>query len=544
MSGTTADSPGRPNNWLTFFLSRFCVRALGADPLVSAFHLSFNMILNLYRTGSGDPEALMKSSYRQHQTELALPSLKQRAQRLRGARESIHISDLDQVTRGFEALRKTAQLKASRRKLLQDPKTLLKFLQPVRLVRVLCNDGLDLEKFFSSRENLLTMAPSVAREEEDQVEEEAEALVDRMTEAADEEGAWGCIVACKRNGARGYQADILVNLNSSDPTNPEGSMPKVRKFDLSRLDAISSVRIYLPKEGLKPPSARKKVLGAVSEVEKRFASNLPLLDPRKDLGLAEGVLEELESAKRSIRDLQSIQGGSGWEAAREGLVLLCKKKILEVSCLAAEREEKRSRELVGHEDLKARGKLLRKLNYVDALGNVAQKGHLAAEISSADELVLTELLVNGVFKELPCPETVSLLSCFVSSGDSNNSGHLREDHDKLFKQLREQVSRVGHLSNEVSMGGVDVNKYLESFSPQLMEATGAWARGSNFAACLKLGGGAFEGSLVRAIRRIEELLQQLIKACQVVGDHTQAEHFDQCSAHIKRDVVFAASLYL
>ena len=77
-----------------------------------------------------------------------------------------------------------------------------------------------------------------------------------------------------------------------------------------------------------------------------------------------------------------------------------------------------------------------------------------------------------------------------------------------------------------------------------MEATAAWTRGSNFATCLKLGGGAFEGSLVRAIRRIEELLQQLIKACEVVGEHDQAEHFSKCSEKIKRDVVFAASLYL
>jgi ATP-dependent RNA helicase DOB1 len=42
------------------------------------------------------------------------------------------------------------------------------------------------------------------------------------------------------------------------------------------------------------------------------------------------------------------------------------------------------------------------------------KGRVACEISSGDELLLTELMFNGVFNSLS-PEQSALLSCFVFS---------------------------------------------------------------------------------------------------------------------------------
>ena len=75
------------------------------------------------------------------------------------------------------------------------------------------------------------------------------------------------------------------------------------------------------------------------------------------------------------------------------------------------------------------------------------------------------------------------------------------------------------------------------------QAVLAWYRGSRFAEVLKMAD-VFEGSMVRAIRRLEELLRQLAQACDAVGDVALAERLRACNEHIKRDIVFAASLYL
>ena len=49
------------------------------DALSSAFHLSYTMLLNLLRAGGATPEQLLRASFRQFQTERALPALRARA---------------------------------------------------------------------------------------------------------------------------------------------------------------------------------------------------------------------------------------------------------------------------------------------------------------------------------------------------------------------------------------------------------------------------------------------------------------------------------
>ena len=53
-----------------------------------------------------------------------------------------------------------------------------------------------------------------------------------------------------------------------------------------------------------------------------------------------------------------------------------------------------------------------------------------------------------------------------------------------------------------------------------------------------------QGSLVRAIRRLEELLRQVAGVLKAVGEAGLGERFEAAIARIKRDIVFAASLYL
>lgn len=55
---------------------------------------------------------------------------------------------------------------------------------------------------------------------------------------------------------------------------------------------------------------------------------------------------------------------------------------------------------------------------------------------------------------------------------------------------------------------------------------------------------AVQGAIVRAVRRVEELLRQLIAGARVIGNSEMAEQFERCSEKIKRDIIFAASLYL
>jgi ATP-dependent RNA helicase DOB1 len=76
------------------------------------------------------------------------------------------------------------------------------------------------------------------------------------------------------------------------------------------------------------------------------------------------------------------------------------------------------------------------------------KGKVACEISSADELTLTELMFNGVFKDIKVEELISLLSCFVWQEKINDAAKPREELDLLYSQLQDTARRAAQLQLE------------------------------------------------------------------------------------------------
>lgn len=65
------------------------------------------------------------------------------------------------------------------------------------------------------------------------------------------------------------------------------------------------------------------------------------------------------------------------------------------------------------EELKCRKRVLRRLGFTTSADIVDMKGRVACEISTGDELLLTELIFNGAFNSLLPEQCAALLSCFV-----------------------------------------------------------------------------------------------------------------------------------
>lgn len=76
------------------------------------------------------------------------------------------------------------------------------------------------------------------------------------------------------------------------------------------------------------------------------------------------------------------------------------------------------------EELKSRKRVLRRLGFTTAADIVDVKGRVACEISSGDELLLTELIFNGAFNSLTPEQCAGLLSCFVFSEKVGICGYL------------------------------------------------------------------------------------------------------------------------
>jgi ATP-dependent RNA helicase DOB1 len=78
-----------------------------------------------------------------------------------------------------------------------------------------------------------------------------------------------------------------------------------------------------------------------------------------------------------------------------------------------QREVQQMQSIVQLEELKCRKRVLRRLGYVNDADVIEMKGRVACEISAGDELLLTEMMFQGVFNDLTADQTVALLSCFT-----------------------------------------------------------------------------------------------------------------------------------
>ena len=152
------------------------------------------------------------------------------------------------------------------------------------------------------------------------------------------------------------------------------------------------------------------------------------------------------------------------------------------------------------------------------------------------------MLFNGVFNDLNVYQISALLSCFVFEEKTEQLPKLTEELVKPLKTMQDLAKRIATVSKEAKLE-LDEEAYIESFKPNLMDVIYSWAKGCTFAQLCKMTD-AFEGSIIRCMRRLEELLRQMCQAAKVIGNTDLENKFSEAIKLIKRDIVFAASLYL
>ncbi|KAL3309307.1 Exosome RNA helicase MTR4 [Cichlidogyrus casuarinus] len=106
------------------------------DPLNSAFHLTYNMLLNLLRVEDINPEYLMERSFCQFQNYATLPLLQQQLEQKREQLLAMASLDLDRMEPFYQIKRCIDELEQSKWKYMHKPQYIVPFLQTGRLVRV------------------------------------------------------------------------------------------------------------------------------------------------------------------------------------------------------------------------------------------------------------------------------------------------------------------------------------------------------------------------------------------------------------------------
>lgn len=526
-----------------------------ADKLNSAFHLSYNMILNLMRVDGLSPDFILERSFYQFQNGDNLPELelelKNAQMALKEHEESLKSpAESEAIANYWEIRDQLNETRADFRKIVHHPTHSLPFLQPGRLVRI--NDS----------EGRGDFGWGVIIN----VHKKSRGVFKPGNNVSEDPSSSGNISSNNQSGSY-YVIDVLgkvakdkeTGFTSIKPLKDGPSRPQIFPVELSVLDGLSTIRLHLPKD-VRPTDAQLVILKSISEVERRFPDAIPLLDPINDQGIADpsfkGLCDRMEALERCL-----IKHALNEDPKRLNILLEYQSTRVQIQNQISDLSKRitQARSVLQMDELGNRKRLLRRLGYTrpEDIDVIDVKGRVACEISTGDELLLTELIFSAAFTTLTVDQINALLSCFVfqeksgSGKDDEGDGKggsggpkLKEELAGPWRIIQEAARRIYSVAQESGLTGeYTESEYLQQLRPELMDVVYAWSRGAPFSKICKMTE-VFEGSIIRALRRLDELLRQLAQAARSIGNSELESKFNEGMTKIRRDIVFANSLYL
>lgn len=170
------------------------------------------------------------------------------------------------------------------------------------------------------------------------------------------------------------------------------------------------------------------------------------------------------------------------------------------------------------------------------------KGRVACEINTCDEILATEIIFNNILEPLNPPETVAILSALVCQEKSNDSPALTTRMEIAKEQIGGIKCILEDLQERLGVR-VEFSDSKPSVNFTLAAAVYEWSRGVSFHKITDLVD-VQEGKIVRCITRLDELCKDVRNAARVIGNPSLYRKLEAASECIKRDIVFAASMYI
>eukprot|EP01090_Pellita_catalonica_P017653 TRINITY_DN5376_c0_g2_i1.p1 TRINITY_DN5376_c0_g2~~TRINITY_DN5376_c0_g2_i1.p1 ORF type:complete len:651 (+),score=104.70 TRINITY_DN5376_c0_g2_i1:451-2403(+) len=506
-----------------------------ADPLNSEFHLGYNMLLNLMRVEGVNPEYIIKKSFHQFQHSCALPSYLHRLNAIDEEQSEIVIENEATVAEHFQLISQRDKLTLLFKDIVHQPIHVLPFLVPGRFIRIKDKDvdwGWGILVSYQKRHDSDTASKQALS-----MGSGVHYILDVCLRTRKDDQGKTIPAAGSKDGGDTTSTAIASTSKVSIQV-----MPVL----LPLVDAISSVRVFMPRD-LRTAESKKYVNKSIDEIMKNFPDGPPLLDPVENMKITDKgfhkVVRKLETIEHRLKmNKENALADTSEETRKEQFAAFKRKMGLELEKKELRKSVKLAEGIILKDKLKCMKRVLRRLGFTDKENIITLKGRVACEINTADELLLTELVFNGVLNTLTPECIAALISCFVFQEKSDSTQRLKEELKGPLRTLQEMARKVAMVSKECKID-VDVEGYVEKFQPSLMDVVHSWCTGAKFADICKMTN-IFEGSIIRCMRRLEELLRQLSAASKAIGNSELEAKCASAITTIKRDIVFAASLYL
>ena len=433
------------------------------DKLNSAFYLGYNMILNLLRVEGISPEFMLERCFHQFQNLASVSDLEKELRNLETEKAKMMIEDESTIRAYYELRQQLDAYGEDLRMVIVHPTVCLPFMQPGRLVYV--KDG---SHDFGWAAVINFVRREMDRNSTTQLTPQESWILDVALECADDGSTPG--------------TNAFNSLPPGIRSAKEGEKSKIEVVPiiLKCVHGIATFRIFPPSD-ISTPSDRAKIQRALIEVKKRFPDGIPKLDPVDQMNIKDNSFKEL-IRKIEVMESRLVTNPLHNSPRLEKLYNDYAKKV-EVNdrIRSLKKEIQSAHAIMQLEELKCRKRVLRRLQFINEDEVVQLKARVACEISTGDELMLSELLFNRFFNDLSTEQIAAVLSVFVFEEKipDSQSPVLSEELSNPLREIQRQARVVAKVSIESKMA-INEQEYVQSFKWQLMPVMFAWAQGKAF----------------------------------------------------------------
>ncbi|KAJ0173679.1 hypothetical protein K1T71_010828 [Dendrolimus kikuchii] len=280
-------------------------------------------------------------------------------------------------------------------------------------------------------------------------------------------------------------------------------------------------------------------LSRISHAVRTGATTLERVSLTQSLSITTGeILQSLDKMNKCMNELEAQKKYTDIANFKMEFAIVYERK-------QTERKRDKYKRLLSFENLalysdyQRRLLVLRELNYIDEHDSVILKGRVACGMGT-NELIISELVFRNVFTDKSPAEIAALLSCFVFQART-------QVEQQLSDKLADSVKYIEQIEQELS--AIEAKYMVSQFEGQaerlnfgLVRVVYEWALEKPFAEIMDLTD-VQEGIIVRCIQQLHELLIDVKDAAVAIGDPKLQAKMMEASTAIKRDIVFAASLY-
>ncbi|KAK1443673.1 ATP-dependent RNA helicase ski2-like protein [Babesia gibsoni] len=496
-----------------------------ANRLDSSFHLGYNMLLNLIRIENTTPEFMIERSFMQFQRDTNSrkyqDELAQVRQDVEEKKSKLRKEEIAELSTVYTIKKEIEEAKNSVAMLVSRDMRMLNFLNFGRLVR-LENEG-------NVWDWGIVFATPKVKIKKGAFEKQKYYIVD-------------CLVLCEKESVKGNKREAPL-----PATDIDNGVFVVVPFAIECVKEISQIRMQVQQDfrvnsDLCQSTMRSKYRQLLEHM--KTLPEVPMLDPIEHIKIdtpeMKGLLNKINELEKELGKCKVLS--SGEYELKYGLFM----EYMEAQVKERETITKieRSHQIVMQKELKHMKAVLKELKYVDEKGIVTIKGNIACEINATDELVVAEMFLRNFFEGMEPEYICASLSCLVvderkEDDKPPSDPKLVEAHNKI-KEIAKDIAVV-MKNNRID---VEVDEFANKFKSTMMTIVLRWAKGHSLVEILSDFHQVFEGSVIRCVRRLEELLRQLACTSRNIGNLQMEQTFVTCINKLKKGIIFTTSLYL